>query len=275
MGLRFRKSVKMGPVRVNFSKSGVGYSVGTKGYRVTKKANGGTRTTVSVPGTGISYVTETGAKKAAAPEKKGHPILKGLVIGFLILLVLGFLLSGCGGSEPSPAPSEDPAPIETPIQLPDPSEDPLPSPEPEPEPLPPVETSPAADPVETPEPTPSVEPEPEPEPTPEPSPSAVAPSVEPAPEPSPEPTPSPSPSPSEEPKPEPTPEPSPSEAVPSVAPSADPADTTPYILNTNTKKFHETTCKSVPDIKPHNLGEITGRDNAIAQGYSPCGRCKP
>ena len=59
MGLRFRKSVNLGPLRINFSKSGVGYSYGVKGYRVTHKANGGKRTTVSIPGTGISHVTET------------------------------------------------------------------------------------------------------------------------------------------------------------------------------------------------------------------------
>lgn len=65
MGFRFRKSVKMGPFRINFSKSGVGWSVGGKGYRYTKKANGGTRTTISAPGTGLSYVHETSTKKKA------------------------------------------------------------------------------------------------------------------------------------------------------------------------------------------------------------------
>lgn len=59
VGMRFRKSIKLGKhVRINLSKSGVGYSVGTKGYRVTKMANGRTRTTVSIPGTGISHVSE-------------------------------------------------------------------------------------------------------------------------------------------------------------------------------------------------------------------------
>ena len=39
MGLRYRKSINLGGgFRVNFSKSGVGYSWGTKGYRVTKKS---------------------------------------------------------------------------------------------------------------------------------------------------------------------------------------------------------------------------------------------
>lgn len=68
MGFRFRKSVKAGPFRINFSKSGIGYSVGGKGYRFTKKAGGGTRTTTSIPGTGISYVTET-SKGSGKPQK--------------------------------------------------------------------------------------------------------------------------------------------------------------------------------------------------------------
>lgn len=63
MGFRFRKSISLGPLRLNFSKSGVGYSFGGKGFRVAKTATGRTRTTASIPGTGVSYVKETGAKK--------------------------------------------------------------------------------------------------------------------------------------------------------------------------------------------------------------------
>ena len=38
MGLRFRKSINLGGgFRINLSKSGVGYSWGAKGYRVTKQ----------------------------------------------------------------------------------------------------------------------------------------------------------------------------------------------------------------------------------------------
>lgn len=36
MGLNFRKSIKIGPARINLSKSGVGYSVGAGGIRYTK-----------------------------------------------------------------------------------------------------------------------------------------------------------------------------------------------------------------------------------------------
>ena len=63
MGFRFRKSIKIGPFRLNFSGSGIGYSFGRKGARVTKMPNRRTRTTISIPGTGVSYVTECGGKK--------------------------------------------------------------------------------------------------------------------------------------------------------------------------------------------------------------------
>ena len=49
-----------------------------------------------------------------------------------------------------------------------------------------------------------------------------------------------------------------------------------YILNTNTKKFHYPTCSSVKDMKEENKLELHGtRDEVIANGYSPCGRCNP
>lgn len=71
MGFRYRKSINLGGgFRVNLSKSGIGYSWGVKGYRVTKTATGSTRTTVSIPGTGISYVHETNGKQKAASQQE-------------------------------------------------------------------------------------------------------------------------------------------------------------------------------------------------------------
>lgn len=62
MGWRYRKSINLGlGFRINLSKSGIGYSWGFPGYRVTKMANGGNRTTYSIPGTGISYVEQGGS----------------------------------------------------------------------------------------------------------------------------------------------------------------------------------------------------------------------
>lgn len=63
MGFRFRKSINLGGgFRINLSKSGVGYSWGTKGLRYTKTARGRNRTTTSLPGTGLSFVQDFGGK---------------------------------------------------------------------------------------------------------------------------------------------------------------------------------------------------------------------
>ena len=53
MGWNLRRSVNFGPLRINFSKSGVGYSVGTRGLRLGKDAAGRTYSSLSIPGTGI------------------------------------------------------------------------------------------------------------------------------------------------------------------------------------------------------------------------------
>ena len=71
----------------------------------------------------------------------------------------------------------------------------------------------------------------------------------------------------------PTPSPEPEKQEPVTGIEASQAD---YILNTNTKKFHYPTCSSVNDMKEKNKQEFFGtRDETIALGYSPCGRCKP
>lgn len=63
MGWRYRKSINLGGgFRINLSKSGIGYSWGFPGYRHTYKANGSQRKTYSIPGTGISYVEESGGR---------------------------------------------------------------------------------------------------------------------------------------------------------------------------------------------------------------------
>lgn len=56
MGFRYRKSISIMPgVRMNVSKSGIGYSVGTRGARVSRSPNGRVTRTLSVPGTGVSH----------------------------------------------------------------------------------------------------------------------------------------------------------------------------------------------------------------------------
>ena len=100
MGFRFHKRINLfgGAFRINFSKSGIGYSYGGKGARVTKMANGRTRTTLSIPGSGISYVTESGSKRKKRTRhvkgnyNKTQETSEACFIGFLTLLLFIFIL---------------------------------------------------------------------------------------------------------------------------------------------------------------------------------------
>lgn len=124
MGFRFRKSFGKGPFRLNISKSGIGWSVGGKGARYTKKATGGTRTTLFVPGTGISYVTET-SKKKPKKEKTMKKRAKASVVTnenpkpkkpfykrwwFWVIVVI-CLISSCTGGKDTPTVDETPSTV--------------------------------------------------------------------------------------------------------------------------------------------------------------------
>ena len=60
MGLYYRKSVKLGPFRVNLSSKGVGYSVGGTGFRTGISGSGRRYTSFNLPGTGLGYRTSRG-----------------------------------------------------------------------------------------------------------------------------------------------------------------------------------------------------------------------
>lgn len=69
MGFRMRKTIRLMPgVRLNLSKTGIGYSVGVKGYRMTHRADGRLQRTASLPGTGLSHVTTSGSSRRPSPR---------------------------------------------------------------------------------------------------------------------------------------------------------------------------------------------------------------
>lgn len=114
MGFRFRKSANIGPLRVNFSKSGVGYSVGGKGFRVTKRADGKTQATASVPGTGIAYTKVSGSSSGKSAGKSGNASgkKKGPVASIVLAVLFLLGLIGCmasGGNRDEPKTPEEPA----------------------------------------------------------------------------------------------------------------------------------------------------------------------
>jgi len=64
MGFRFRRSARLGPLRFNFSKGGLSsISVGGRGasFNIPMNRSGGARTTVGLPGTGLSWSAEPAA----------------------------------------------------------------------------------------------------------------------------------------------------------------------------------------------------------------------
>ena len=54
------------------------------------------------------------------------------------------------------------------------------------------------------------------------------------------------------------------------------AEAAHYILNTNSKRFHLPDCSNAASVSEANRQEFSGaREELIAQGYSPCGQCRP
>jgi len=73
MGFRYSRRFRLAPgVRVNLSKSGVGYSIGRRGMWLTKRANGGRQATVGLPGSGLSYT----ARQHEQSTRTGTPMTK-------------------------------------------------------------------------------------------------------------------------------------------------------------------------------------------------------
>ena len=67
--MRFRKSIKITKgVRINFSKSGASLSLGGRGHSV-NIGKRGVRSTIGIPGTGISYTTSTKSKRTGSSKR--------------------------------------------------------------------------------------------------------------------------------------------------------------------------------------------------------------
>jgi hypothetical protein len=81
MGWSYRKSVKLGPFRVNVGSKGIGYSVGASGFRIGANSRGRKYTTFSIPGTGLSY------RKSGVGCLIFFPLLFGVGIAILCLFL--------------------------------------------------------------------------------------------------------------------------------------------------------------------------------------------
>ena len=90
MGFFFRRSIKIGPFRLNFSKSGVGASAGVRGLRTGISATGRRTTRVTIPGTGIGYQhthrQEEGEPRSLPAAQPTHRSAGWLLIVLLVVL---------------------------------------------------------------------------------------------------------------------------------------------------------------------------------------------
>lgn len=308
MGFRFRKSIPIGKhFRINLSKSGVGHSWGVKGARFTKTANGKNRTTLSVPGTGISYTTESKAHTSKKkPSKKKNVDQAAASAKQQVQQTAGAQNPPTNSAPTKSSPNITSFKTTYPVlfwiiaiaiwpislsiwflktdnikKL--------------------NKTARAcllvafwgiffviggiagmqqesrdiqlSDPISKitsrPSPTPTATPEPTPEPTPTPTPELTN-------------TPAP-----ETPK-QPASQPQTQQGTQNNAgasgsasgsggqTASQPANEASYVLNTSTHKFHKPTCRDVPKIAAENRSNVsTTRDSIIAQGYTPCGHCHP
>ena len=88
MGFRLRRTVRLLPgLRLNLSKSGVSASVGTRGAWLTFGRNG-TRTTVGIPGTGISYTSTSEAHEYQSPAAMPTRASAGWLVALLAMLAI-------------------------------------------------------------------------------------------------------------------------------------------------------------------------------------------
>ena len=74
MAMRYRKSINLGSgVRVNLNKKSLGLSVGGKGLRYSANSSGQRNRTISAPGTGLSYRTNSGTGSTASRQRPAPP----------------------------------------------------------------------------------------------------------------------------------------------------------------------------------------------------------
>lgn len=89
MGLRFRKSIKIGKnAKLNINKKSVGMSVGGKGARYTVNSSRRRTKSVGIPGTGLSYVSTSGSRKSSSRSSHGRKASGTSKGGCLLMIII-------------------------------------------------------------------------------------------------------------------------------------------------------------------------------------------
>lgn len=91
MGLRFRKSIKLGnSTKLNIGKKSVGMSVGGKGARYTVNSSGRRTKSFGIPGTGLSYVSTSGGRKSSSRKSHHSRKASGTSRGGCLMMIVAF-----------------------------------------------------------------------------------------------------------------------------------------------------------------------------------------
>ena len=67
----------------------------------------------------------------------------------------------------------------------------------------------------------------------------------------------------------------PADSIVPAKPKPNETAPTAYIGNSNSKKFHTPDCLYAKKLKDENKVSFKTRDEAVNEGYKPCGKCKP
>ena len=99
--LRFRRSLKLAPgIRLNFNKRSIGISAGVRGARYSINSDGRRTRSVGLPGTGLSYRSQTGRRSPTADDAFDEPGLPSptrliaSLIGWLTVAIFLFAIFG-------------------------------------------------------------------------------------------------------------------------------------------------------------------------------------
>ena len=92
MGLKYRKSIKLAPgVKLNLTGKGISsVSLGKNGAKVNISKKG-TRSTVGIPGSGLSYSSYSPRKKTTSPQQ-GQSVQGNKTLGVINLIIIGICL---------------------------------------------------------------------------------------------------------------------------------------------------------------------------------------
>jgi hypothetical protein len=93
MGLYFRKRIGLGPLALNFSKSGIGISAGVRGVRAGISSHRRVYTSAGLAGTGLLFVKCYRRQHGSEPPTHAAAFAIGFLLPFVILIFIALAVT--------------------------------------------------------------------------------------------------------------------------------------------------------------------------------------